>query len=61
MNEVGEHAKSSSYHLAKASTEQKNIFLNDLSQRINDNKQKIFEANNNDIENAKKVTLMMLL
>lgn len=57
MNEVGEHAKSSSYHLAKASTEQKNIFLNDLSQRINDNKQKIFEANNNDIENAKKSNL----
>ena len=57
MNEVGEHAKSSSYHLAKASTEQKNIFLNDLSQRISDNKQKIFEANNNDIENAKKSNL----
>ena len=57
MNEVGEHAKSSSYHLAKASTEQKNIFLNDLSQRIIDNKQKIFEANNNDIENAKKSNL----
>ena len=57
MNEVGEHAKSYSYHLAKASTEQKNIFLNDLSQRISDNKQKIFEANNNDIENAKKSNL----
>jgi glutamate-5-semialdehyde dehydrogenase len=57
MNEVGEHAKSSSYHLAKASTEQKNIFLNDLSQRISDNKQKIFKANNNDIENAKKSNL----
>ena len=50
MKKVGERAKTSSYLLAKSTTEQKNNFLHDLSKRIIANEQKIIDANRHDLK-----------
>ena len=57
MKKVGERAKTSSYLLAKSTTEQKNNFLHDLSKRIIANEQKIIDANRHDLKDAKKNNL----
>ena len=54
MKSVGNNAKESSISLAKASTEQKNTFLHDLSKRIISNEQEIIDANKQDLLSAEK-------
>jgi len=61
VNELGANARSASRKLAAASTQQKNVFLNCLAQRIREERNLIIEANQLDLEAAHRSGLSAAL
>ncbi len=57
MQEVGLQSKESSFEIAKASSSKKNLFLNDLANRISRNEEEIIKVNHLDLDEAKKNNL----
>mgnify|MGYP001332119288 FL=1 len=54
IKKIGLKAKKASYIIASAENNQKNIFLNNLSNKLLDNENKIISANNKDLTEAAK-------
>ena len=54
MQEVGLQSKESSFEIAKASSSKKNLFLNDLANRISRNEEEIIKVNHLDLDEAKR-------
>lgn len=57
MQEVGLQSKESSFEIAKASSSKKNLFLNDLANRISRNEEEIIKVNHLDLDEAKRNNL----
>ena len=57
MQEVGLQSKESSFEIAKASSSKKNLFLNDLANRISRNEEEIIKINHLDLDEAKRNNL----
>jgi len=57
MQEVGLQSKQSSFEIAKASSSKKNLFLNDLANRISRNEEEIIKVNHLDLDEAKRNNL----
>lgn len=57
MQEVGLQSKESSFEIAKASSRKKNLFLNDLANRISRNEEEIIKVNHLDLDEAKRNNL----
>ena len=51
---MGRNARKASYALAMASEERKNVALNSMANNIEKNAKNILEANNQDVQKAKK-------
>ena len=54
MQEVGLQSKESSFEIAKASSSKKNLFLNDLANRISRNEEEIIKVNHLDLDEARR-------